>query len=365
MATGEAAAGTIAGPEVLLEERGRAGFIRLNRPGALNSLNLSMIRDLEAFYHRCAKNPKIYGIVLEGEGRAFCAGGDIRYIHDVGRENPQAATQFYAEEYQHNWTLESFTKPNVTLINGIVMGGGVGVCLYGTHRVAGENTRFAMPETGIGFFPDVGGGWFLPRMPGETGMYLGLTGAIIGQADMFYVGAATHCIPSARFDAIRAGMADADPIDAVLDALHEKPAPGNLARLRPAIDRIFSAASVEEIMERLAGETGEFAEWAADTHATLLKRSPLGLKVAFAQIRRGRSYASLKEALAVEYRLVRHFLRQPDLYEGIRAAIVDKTRPPQWQPASLVEVSDDMVQQMFQPFDEGELELKDYWKLVD
>jgi enoyl-CoA hydratase len=366
MTTDTAAAGTELEPDILFSEQGRAALITLNRPKALNALTLGMIRDLEAFYHKCARAPQIYGIVMEGTGRAFCSGGDIRYIYDVGRDDFDAALRFYTEEYQHNWTLECFIKPNVALIDGIVMGGGVGVCLYGVHRVAGENTRFAMPETGIGFFPDVGGGWFLPRMPGETGMYLGLTGAVIGQADMYYVGAATHCMPAARFETVKAAMIEADPIDPVLDSLHELPAAaGQLPHLQAVIDRVFSAPSVEEIIARLADETGEHAAWAAETRRTLLKRSPLALKVAFEQLRRGKAYTSLKEALIVEHRLLHHILRQPDLYEGIRAAIVDKSRPPVWQPATLAEVSDDLVRSWFEPLPEGDLELKDYWKLVD
>jgi enoyl-CoA hydratase len=361
----EAAENRAAEPDVLLTERGRAGFISLNRPKALNALNLSMVRALEPFYHKCAKAPHIYGIVLEGRGRAFCAGGDIRSIYELGRAQPEEALRFYAEEYQHNWTLESFTKPNVALIDGIIMGGGIGVSLYGTHRVAGESTRFAMPETSIGFFPDIGGGWFLPRMPGKTGLYLGLTGNSIGQADAYYVGAATHCIHSSGFGTIKAAMIEADPIDPVLDSLHDLPPGGHLDELREAIDRCFSAPSVEGILERLGEETGDHADWARQTRSRLLACAPLGLKTTFEQIRRGEDYASLKEALTAEYRLTTRFLAMPDLYEGVRAAIIDRNSPPQWQPASLAEVSDEFVQSLFEPLPDGDLELKDYWTLVD
>lgn len=355
-----------AGPEVIVAEQGRAGLVKLNRPKALNAMTLGMIQALERFYHRCAKAPHIYGIVLEGEGRAFCAGGDIRSIYDHGREGPHdGLLRLYAEEYQHNWTLECFTKPSVALINGIVMGGGVGVCLYGTHRVAGEGTRFAMPETGIGFFPDAGGGWFLPRMPGKTGLYLGLTGTIINQADTFHVGAATHCIAFEHFETIKAAMIEADPIDPVLDSLHTPPEESEIETLRPAIDRVFAAPSVEEIIARLADETGEFEAWALKTRDTLFKRSPLALKVTFEHLRRGEAYTSLKDALVVEHRLTRRFLQQPDLYEEIRAAIVDKSRPAEWRPATLAEVSDEMVRSLFASPEEGDITLTDYWKLID
>ncbi len=360
-----AAAGPDAEAEIILAERGRAGFARLNRPRALNALTLDMIGKLEAFYHRCAKAPHIYGIVLEGDDRAFCSGGDIRYVYEIGRNRPDEATRFYAEEYQHNWTLECFTKPSIALINGIVMGGGVGTSLYGTHRVAGENTRFAMPETGIGVFPDVGAGWFLPRMPGETGLYLGLTGTILGQADAFYVGFATHCIPASRFETIRAAMAEADPIDPILNDLHEAPGEYPLEALRPVIDRIFAARSVEEIVTRLGEERGEWQDWARQTRETMLKRSPLSLKVTFEHLRRGATYRNLKDALIVEHRLTRRFMEEPDHYEGIRAAVIEKGRTPRWRHAALAEVSDAEVEAMFEPHPDGDLVLRDYWQLVD
>ncbi len=209
--------------EVVLSEHGRAAFVRLNRPKALNAVTLGMIRALESSYHRWAKAPHIYGVVMEAEGKAFSAGGDIRTLHRWANESPEEADRYYAEEYQHDWTLERFRKPHVALIDGVMMGGGIGISLYGTHRVAGENLRFAMPETGIGFFPDIGGSWFLPRMPGMIGLYLGLTGNIIGRADAYYLGVATHCVPAEKFEAVKAAMADGEPIDQVLDALHEHP----------------------------------------------------------------------------------------------------------------------------------------------
>jgi enoyl-CoA hydratase len=347
--------------EIFLEEKGRAGLIRLNRPKALNAVTHAMIQALEPFYHRCARNPDIYGIVMEAEGRAFSAGGDIRAIF-AGRDNLAAMDRFYADEYQHNWTLECFRKPHVALIDGVVMGGGVGISIFGTHRVGGANLRFAMPETGIGFFPDIGGGWFLPRMPGEIGIYLGLTGTIIGIADAHYAGVVTHCVDAASFPAIKAAMMEAEPIDAVLDELHKHPGESALERRRAPIDRIFSASSVEEILARLASETSDRA-WAEETRATLLKRCPLSLKVAFEQLRRGKNYRSLKEALIVEYRLATRFLRMPDFYEGVRALLIDKDNNPRWSPATLGEVSDEMVSALFEPLPEGDLRLTDYWMI--
>jgi enoyl-CoA hydratase len=246
-------------------------------------------------------------------------------------------------------------------MNGVAMGGGVGVSIFGTHRVAGEAMSFAMPETGIGFFPDIGGSWFLPRMPGEIGMFLGLTGHICNRADAYYAGVVTHCVPAAAFGAVKAAMVEGEPIDAVLDGLHEHPGESLLETHGEAIGRIFSAPSIEEILLLLEAEQGESREWADNTLEQLAKKAPLSLKVAFEQLRRGKGYATLKEALIVEYRLATRLIRLPDFSEGIRAVIVDKDQSPQWQPGSLVEVERAFVQSLFEPLPGGDLALKDYW----
>ncbi|MGA7325575.1 MAG: enoyl-CoA hydratase/isomerase family protein [Rhodomicrobium sp.] len=349
------------GNEIILAESGRAGLVKLNRPKALNAVTFVMIRALEPFYHRCAKNPHIYGIVMEAEGKAFSAGGDIRTLHEWIQNDIAEADQFYAEEYQHNWTLESFRKPHVALMNGIAMGGGAGISLYGTHRAAGENMAFAMPETGIGFFPDIGGGWFLPRMPGMIGMYLGLTGYICDRASAYYAGVVTHCIPAAQFVTVKEAMTEGEPVDPILDGLHEQPGESFLERHREPIDRIFAAASLDEILTGLEREVGPWRGWARETLETLGKKSPLALKITFEQLRRGRQYRTLKEALVVEYRLATRTIRQPDFPEGIRAVIVDKDYSPKWQPASLAEVDDGFVQSLFAPLPAGDLLLEDYW----
>ncbi len=347
--------------ELICAERDRAGLIRLNRPKALNALTLGMIRGLETFTHACAKNPRLYGIVMEAEGKGFCAGGDIRVVRDWGQNSPAEADRYYVEEYQHNWTLQCFRKPHVALINGITMGGGVGVCLYGSRRVAGENISFAMPETGIGFVPDIGASWFLPRMPGKVGLYLGLTGQGCRRADTYYLGVATHCIPAAKFETVKAAMIEAEPIDAILDGLHEPPGESALQRLRDPIDRIFSAPSFDEILKRLEREEGGWREWAQETLSILSKRSPLSLKVTFELMKRGSGFKTLKEALIVEYRLATRMIRRHDFVEGVRAIIVDKDQSPKWDPPSLAEVSDELLQSLFAPLPGGDLDLKDYW----
>jgi enoyl-CoA hydratase len=350
-----------AGNDIIIGIEGRAGIARLNRAKALNAVTAGMIAALEAFYHRCATDPHIYGIVLEAEGKAFCAGGDIRTIRDWIQTDLARTDRFYADEYQHNWSLESLKKPHIALMNGITMGGGVGISIFGTHRVAGENMAFAMPETGIGFFPDIGGGWFLSRMPGMIGMYLGLTGYICGRADAYYAGAVTHCIPAAQFETVKAAIIEGEPIDAILDGLHEHPGESFLEKHREPIDRIFAAPSLDGILGGLEKEEGAWRDWAQATLAVLAKKAPLSLKVAFEQIHRGRSYKTLKEALIVEYRLATRFIRLPDFPEGIRAVIVDKDQAPKWQPASVAEVSDAFVQSLFDPLPGGDLTLVDYW----
>jgi enoyl-CoA hydratase len=349
--------------EIILAEQGRAGLVRLNRPKALNAVTLGMIGALEPFYHRCAKNPHIYGIVMEAEGKAFSAGGDIRAIRDWSQTDPEEADRYYAEEYQHNWTLECFRKPHVALIDGVTMGGGIGISLYGTHRAAGENMRFAMPEAGIGFFPDIGASWFLPRMPGMMGLYLGLTGRTCDRADAYYLGVVTHCIPASQFEIVKAAMIEADPIDPVVDGLHRHPGESALEKLREPIGRIFAARSLDDILLGLEREEGPWRDWAQETLAILAKQSPLSLKVTFEQLKRGGGYKTLKDALIVEYRLAARMVRRHDFPEGVRAAIIDKDQSPKWQPSSLSEVSDALVQSLFDPLPEGELKLTDYWSL--
>ena len=352
--------------EILVREEGRAGFLTLNRPKALNALTPGMIATLEGNYVKWASVARVYGIVLDAvPGRAFCGGGDIRSLVTLGQQDPAGALQFFRDEYQHNWTLQRFIKPSVSLIDGFVMGGGVGISLYGTHRVAGENFVFAMPETGIGFFPDIGGGYFLPRFPGETGMYLGLTGNSIERADALYAGVATHCIDADEFDTIRAAMIEGDPIDALLDGLHRNPGESELAMLRPVIDRIFSAESVETILARLDEERGAHAEWASRTAALLRQRSPLSQKVTFRQIREGARQPLLKEQLKTEFRLAARLVLGHDLREGVRSQIIDKDRSPKWQPATLEEVTPAMIADCFAPLGRDELELMDRWTLVE
>jgi enoyl-CoA hydratase len=353
--------------DVLCSKDNRVGRVILNRPKALNALSLEMIRAMEAHFHDCANDPHIYGIVQRAhDDREFCAGGDVKAIYLTRDSDPEAGIRFYREEYQHNWTLQRFIKPTVSLINGVCMGGGVGISVHGTHRIAGAGLKLAMPENAIGLFPDIGASYVLPRVPGRIGLYMGLTGAVIGPADGYRLGLATHCIGADRFDEIEAAMREAEPIDPLLDALHEDPGAGELTQLRPAIDRCFSAGSVEKIIARLEAEAGETREWAQQTLAALRNHSPTSLKLTHRLYREGARADSLKASLKLEFRCAVRCLRAHDHYEGVRAKMVDKDNNPQWQPARLEEVSEATIDAYLAPLEDvPELELADHWTLIE
>jgi enoyl-CoA hydratase len=343
--------------ELLIESKGSCAVITLNRPRALNAINTAMRTRLAEAYPRFARDPQIYCVVIQSASeKAFSAGGDVREIVRWGREDRDAARRALKEEYSLNWLHECFSKPTISLIDGAVMGSGVGITLFGTHRVAGERYRFAMPETAIGLFPDVGVAWSLSRLPHSIGMYLGLTGRSIGAADAYALGLLTHCIPAARFEEIKAALIDTWPVDTVLDERHVDPGPGELSHYAPIIDGCFSAPSVEEIITRLDGIAGSDRAWAQAVIAELNSRSPISLKVTHRHIR-GAANLDLRQTLAVDYRLACHFLDGHDFYEGVRAALIDKDGHPRWQPAKLQDVSEAMVEDQFAPLGEDDLDL--------
>lgn len=312
---------------------------------------------MAATFPRWSRDPQIYAVVVRsGSDRAFCAGGDIREMAEWGRGRKADAFKSLAAEYTLNWLLDCFMKPTVSLIDGVVVGSGVGISLYGTHRVAGERYRFAMPETGIGLFPDDGVSWAFARMPDEIGMYLGLTGRAIGRADAYRLGLATHCIPASRFEEVRAGLADADPVDPLLDDRHEDPGPGELEPWRKVIARCFSADSVEAVIARLGSETGTAATWAQGVIEDLGARSPTSLKITHRHIRAARKL-DLRATLVEDFRLGCRCLEAHDFYEGVRAQLIDRDRAPRWQPPALGEVSEAMVHNYFSSLGPAELEL--------
>jgi enoyl-CoA hydratase len=296
-------------------------------------------------------------VVVANGGRAFSAGGDIRALTDFGKSGKiDEAMKFWREEYPLNAYIKNYRKPYIALVDGIVMGGGVGVAIHGSHRVAGDKFQFAMPEVGIGFFPDVGATWFFPRMPGEIGTYCALTGDRLNPADACIAGAATHRVSSARFSDLLEGLYGSVSVDAVLAAFAEPAGKGPIAARRAAIDRLFAADRVEDILHALDSESGEDADWARAVAATIRSKSPLSLKLALAQVRRGKGW-DFATCMQAEFRIVSRVIRGHDFYEGVRAVIVDKDNKPRWRPATLGDVGDAEVERHFAPLAEGDLVL--------
>ena len=351
----------MASDDILFERRGAAGIVTLNRPQALNAVTHAMVRALRARLDAWADDAAVTRVVIQAAGeRAFSAGGDIRELYDLGQAGRyDEALQFWRDEYRLNAAIKNYRKPYVALIDGIVMGGGVGVSVHGSHRVAGDRFQFAMPEVGIGFFPDVGATWFLPRMPGELGTYCALTGERFGIADGCGAGLATHRIPSTRFGALLDALTGTVSVDAVLAAFAEPAVEGPIVARRAAIDRLFAGDRVEGIiaaLEREAASGGTDAEWAGKTAATIRTKSPLSLKLALAQVRRGKTW-DFETCMRNEFRLVSRVIQDHDFYEGVRAVIVDKDNKPRWRPSTLAAVSAAEVERHFAPLAGGDLGL--------
>ncbi|MFI2760572.1 enoyl-CoA hydratase/isomerase family protein [Streptomyces echinatus] len=354
MTGGEQSAAPSAAP-VLLRTEGRAAHITLNRPKALNALNHDMVRRIDEALSVWEHDPAVETVVITGAGeRGLCAGGDIRAVHDDARDGDgSASAAFWRDEYHLNARIARYPKPYVAVMDGIVMGGGVGVSAHGSVRVVTERSRIAMPETGIGFVPDIGGTHLLARAPGELGTHLALTGTQIGAADALLCGLADHYLPSAALPAFLDDLAGTPVRDAL--ARHEQPPPpGRLAEQRAWIDACYAAGTVEEIVRRLLADGGPEAK---ETAETLLTRSPTALKVTLAAVRRARRLGSLERVLDQEYRVSCAALSTPDLVEGVRAQIIDKDRAPRWSPATLAEVGDADVERFFAPLGDRELGL--------
>ena len=319
--------------EALVERRGSAGVIVLNRPRALNALTLTMVRLMAAALDEWQEDPFVTRIVVRGAGeRAFCAGGDIRSLYDLGRagDHDQQLT-FWREEYQLNERIRTYPKPIVALIDGIVMGGGVGVSINASHRVAGGRFTFAMPEVGIGFFPDVGGTYFLPRLEHHAGVYFALTGLRANAGDALAFGLAQTFVPSADFGALARALESDDEVGATLGRF-AAPAP-NSALLAEAdgLDACFSLGDRDAILDGLAVAAGRGLAFAAPAREAMLGKSPTSQALALRQMALGPS-VDFDEALRIEYRIVSRVCRGHDFYEGVRALIVDKDNRPAWSP---------------------------------
>lgn len=337
-------------PEVLLEQRGRIGLIALNKPKALNALSLSMIHAIEPQLKSWAIDDGIDAVVIQGAGeKAFCAGGDIRDLYE-GRGTDFGPT-YYAAEYKLNVLIHTYPKPYIALMDGVTMGGGVGMSVHGSHRVVTDRILFAMPETGIGLFPDIGASWFLPCCPGEIGMYLGLTGHRLRAADTLYAGIGDVHVPADKLDSlldafVAATALDGDGVAAILRDFAVDPGEASLAAHRDAIDRCFAGESVEDILARLAAED---SDWARAQIETISGKSPTALKVTYRQLREGARIESIADIMTMEYRLADRSFRGHDLFEGIRAVVIDKDGAPKWNPTTLDAVSEADVDEYFQP----------------
>ncbi|MET8978198.1 enoyl-CoA hydratase/isomerase family protein [Streptomyces sp. NPDC004539] len=340
--------------DVQCRRAGRVGRVVLDRPKALNALNHAMVLRIDEALTEWEDDPAVEAVVVTGAGeRGLCAGGDIRAVHDDARDGDgRASAAFWRDEYRLNARIARYPKPYVAVMDGIVMGGGVGISAHGDVRIVTERSRIAMPETGIGFVPDVGGTHLLAHAPGELGTHLALTGAQIGAADAVLCGLADHYVPSSALPSLLADLADLPLPEALARHEQRPPAPESPAD-RPWIDACYPADTVEEIVDRLSAYDDPRAK---DTAETLLTRSPTSLKVTLAALRRARRL-TLEQALDQEFRISCHALTTHDLVEGVRAQIIDKDRDPHWSPATLAEVTGTDVARFFAHLGTDELGL--------
>jgi enoyl-CoA hydratase len=340
--------------EVIAHVDNGVGRLTLNRPAALHALNTAMCEIMIEALLAWRNDPAVESVLIDHSGeRGFCAGGDIRMLAESGAGDGAAARRFFFTEYQLNALLFAYPKPVITIMDGVTMGGGVGLAMPSRYRVATERTNFAMPETGIGLFPDVGGGWHLPRLPGETGMWLALTGARLRGADCLVLGIATHLVESGRVAELKEQLLSAHPreggderIKEALAGLESAPGPAPIAAQRSDIDRMFGGDSVEAIFAALATDP---SDWAKAQLETLKTKSPQTLKVAYRELRQGARMASFAEEMAVEYRIGARVVQRRDFIEGVRAVIVDKDNAPRWDPATLEGVTEAMLAAIFGP----------------
>ena len=333
--------------EILVARDGGLGRLTLNRPQALHALTTVMCSTCITVLSDWRRDPAVQAVLIDHSGeRGFCAGGDIRMLADSGASDGRLARAFFFTEYRLNHLLFSYPKPVIAVMDGITMGGGVGLSAPARYRLATERTTFAMPETGIGLFPDVGGGWFLPRLPGRIGLWLALTGARIKAADCLHAGLATHHVPSKRLPELKAALAEnPSDIQALLAQFHVDPGPAPLLAHRAELDAAFGQGSVEAILAAL--EAG--SDWARAQALALRTKSPQTLKVAFRQLALGLAAPDFAANMAMEYRIGARVVQRHDFLEGVRAVIVDKDNAPKWDPATLEGVGEDLLDAIFAP----------------
>jgi enoyl-CoA hydratase len=353
-----ASAAAAAEPETRIERRGRAGFIVLNRPRALNALTLSMVRDIARALDEFEREPGVERVAISGAGdRAFSAGGDIRWLYDRGKAGDhEAQLTFWREEYLLNGRIKRFSKPFVALIDGVVMGGGVGISLHGAHRVASERCVFAMPEVGIGFFPDVGASWLLPRLPRRIGVYLALTGLRADAGDVAALGLATAFIPSQSFPALSEALeSEGGSVETILARFQAPAPPSPLMAEVPLIEAAFARGDMAAIRRNLEQAAEQGSVFATQALAALVRKSPTSQAIALRQMILGADL-SFEAAMKMEFRIVSRICRAHDFYEGVRATIVDKDNRPIWRPAAGESIDPQAIDAYFAPLGAIELE---------
>lgn len=340
--------------EVFFEVKESLGLITLNRPKALNALTLSMVRKIHPKLKEWENDSSIKYVLIKAQGeKAFCAGGDIRALHDWGKNNEDEAIGFYREEYTLNQYIKRYPKPYISLVNGIVMGGGVGLSVHGSHRIAGENYSFAMPETGIGLFPDVGGSFFLSRLKYEAGTYLALTGSRIKAADAIFLKTATNFVKSENFSSIINDLSkgERDPGDILTSYSSSPDEESEFEMISDFSLKNFKGNTIEEIIDNLKNNNSDFARKILSIIGT---KSPTSLKVALRSLQLGRKN-SFEDCMKMEFRMVNKVMNDHDFYEGVRALIIDKDNKPSWSPKSIEDVDDGFVDEFFHSLSENEL----------
>jgi enoyl-CoA hydratase len=334
--------------EVLVRIEGRVGRLTLNRPKALHALTAHMCRLMTEALLAWRDDPAVELVMIDNSGeRGFCSGGDIRMLYDDAAQGGRLAREFFFVEYRLNELLFDYAKPVLAIMDGVVMGGGVGISMPARFRVATERTTFAMPETGIGLFPDVGGGWYLPRMPDHIGLWLALTGARIKAADCELVGVASDFVESGRLEALKAAIvADPAAVERLLTEFEGDPGRPAIAAHQDEIEKVFSLGSVEAIVAALEASG---SDWAREQLTVLRSKSPQTVKVAFRQLQLGGRARSFAENMAMEYRIASRVVLRPDFTEGVRAVIVEKDNAPRWNPPTLEAVSERLLDEIFAP----------------
>lgn len=349
--------------EILFEEKGGVGVIILNRPKSLNALTLGMIRELDPKLQAWESDDSIKMVLIKGAGeKSFCAGGDVRAVWDAGKAGDDLTDAFFREEYILNHRIHNFPKPYVALLDGFTMGGGVGLSVHGSHRIVSENTLFAMPETAIGLFPDVGGSWFLNNCPGESGMYLALTGARLKAADCIAVKMATDYIESEKMNDLEDALTSTDweignAEQIVTDIISKYSSEAGTAEVQNSfeiIDKAFGQDNVEAIWATLAEDGSEFSTLALKF---MSKKSPLSMKISLKQLRDGKDL-SFDECMTMEFRMSQACVAGTEFYEGVRSVLVDKDHDPKWNPATLEDVSPSLVDSHFAPLGDKDLYFK-------